>query len=751
MFKKIGITLTICSLIVPTIASSSTINGANEAKSATNANVANELKYASNAFTQTNESVKKVKNQHNLKGFEKVGENEALELYVDPAGLAIRMKDKRSGYIWSSTAPNMENERLNSTWKNFINSALTIEYVDRKEKVKKESILDNNSRVTLIKTDNGFVGAVRFLGAKIEMEIVVSLLEDGISITIPEDSIKEKGKNRLSNVQVYPFLGATKQNEIPGYMFIPDGTGALIRYQDLAIGSSQAYMANVYNKDKGFEGKSKNNEKIIAPEQIHVPVYGVVHGEKQNALMTTITSGEQYTQVSAYPSGVSTEFNWMSSTFHYRYQYFQPTSKDLKGINVYQKDMNKFDASLRVKLLTNDEADYVGMAKAYQADLSSEGILTKKTDDSVQMRLEFLGAERKEGLFFDSVIEMTKIEDIKEIIKDLQENDTSNLEVVYRGWSKGGYSGSFPNKLKIESALGSKGELEKLAKELKKAGIPFSLYTDYVRADAGAKGYSENRDLAKKISVGPIEKNKNGYLSYYFSPKKSLDLFVSSKDFLKDVGVMGISMDTIGSELFSDSNQSSKSTREKTQESYQLLGKEANEAVDRVAIYKPNDYMYSYSDVIYDIPMNSSRYQYFTDTVPFLPIVLKGYIDYYAPFSNFFADTDDVLKMVEYGAFPSFYLTKEPTFDLQNTGLKDLYTTEYANWKEEILNQYNLVQKYLAPVQGEEIVGRTVIATGVVKVDYSNNMSLVINYTEQDYKDKNYEVSANEVISVKGE
>ncbi|MEH6943579.1 DUF5696 domain-containing protein [Bacillus sp. JJ722] len=735
MYRKILLIIVACSLVAPSFTLAA----------------ANDLKYSSNAYTQAVKKEAKVVNLHNLDGFEKYAENTNLELYVEEEAAAIKLRDKRSGYIWSSTAPNMKGEKLNNTWENFINSALTIEYIDSKEKIKKENILDNSSRVKIQKRKNGFEADVRFMKAKIQMTLIVTLTEDGISIEIPKKSIKELGKNRLATVQVYPFLGSTKQDVIPGYMFIPDGTGALIRFQNQELGTSTPYIASVYNKDRGFENKTVEDEKVLEPEQIHFPVYGIVHGEKQHALMTTIKEGQHYAELEAYPSGVSTEFNWITPTFSYRSQYFQPTSKDMKGINAYQKEMNDFDINMQVKLLTNKEADYVGMAQSYQQDLIDQGLLKKKTNQEVNMRLEFLGAERKEGLLFDSVLKMTSIEDMQNIIKDLQKDEIANLEVTYRGWSKGGFSDSFPNKMKVEREIGSKKDLQSLSASLKKDDIPFSLYMDYTRGDEGGKGYSGKNDVAKKISVGPIENKNNDYISYVLSPKKSLDLFTTSEEFIKDVGVSGISMDSIGSKLFSDFNKENPSTRLETQKTYEKIGKKVVKDLNHVALYKPNDYMLPYSDVIYDVPMNSSRYQFFTDTVPFVPIVLKGSIDYFAPFSNFFADTDDVLKMIEYGAFPSFYLTKEPTFELQHTGLRDLYTTKYSTWKEEMVKQYELVQQHLAPVQGEEIIGRTVLQTGVVKVDYSNGISMVINYTEEDYKNQTYSVGANEVISVKGE
>lgn len=111
-----------------------------------------------------------------------------------------------------------------------------------------------------------------------------------------------------------------------------------------------------------------------------------------------------------------------------------------------------------------------------------------------------------------------------------------------------------------------------------------------------------------------------------------------------------------------------------------------------LAFYRPNNYAWGYMDKYLDMPMYSSNYMFVTDTVPFLQIVLKGYSPYYATFSNFSHNPkEEVLRMIEFGAYPSFYLTKESAQLLLKTPSKGLYTSEFDIWKEEVIRQYKLV------------------------------------------------------------
>ncbi len=86
--------------------------------------------------------------------------------------------------------------------------------------------------------------------------------------------------------------------------------------------------------------------------------------------------------------------------------------------------------------------------------------------------------------------------------------------------------------------------------------------------------------------------------------------------------------------------------------------------------------------------------------------------------------------MIEYGAYPSFYLTTEPSHLLAKTPSRDIYTSMFDTWKEEVVQQYELVQQSLGKVKGETIEARHVHEPGVVEVLYSNGISIIVNYQD---------------------
>lgn len=700
-------------------------------------------KYLANRYTRPETPEQSpVPVRESYAGFEKTAENENLVLYVNPQSLAVKIRDKRTGYVWNSGLDDPARYRLNKTWKEMAQSALTIEYTDRTGKERSESILTEDSRPQISKTRNGFRATVFFAQAKIEMELEAALETDSLLISVPEQQIREGPYNKLISLKMYPFLGAVNEAEINGYMLIPDGSGALIRYQKNQKADAP-FIGPIYGQDAGFQKTIKSGGNgIVPPEQIRMPVFGAVHGVNQNGFLAVMEDGTPYGQVIAYPSGVSTDFNWISSQYQYRYQYFQPTSKNMSGITVYQQNKNHVNVQLRYMFLAKEQANYIGMAKRYQHYLLEKHELQKAADE-VAVRLEFLGGETKKGLFWDSVVPMTEIHRLPNYVQELKAQGIKDMFVVYRGWSKGGLTGTLPAKFPVEKKIGSKQDVAGAIQALQKEKVPLYFYTDYTKAFQGASGFSGRTDVAKKISSETISRTEQNRTVYYLTPGKSLEYAVKDSQKYKEYGISHLAVDTSGYTLFSDFNKQAVSPREKTLDTYQNVFQVLRENTGNLVLYRPNTYAWKFTVRYLDIPMESSNYMYATDTVPFLQIVLKGYLPYYAPFSNFYADLEDeVLRMIEYGAYPSFYLTAKPPHLLAETPSKDLYTSEFDVWKPEIVRQYKLVQESLGQVAGADIVNRHVWVAGVVEVTYSNGKSILVNYTNAPFNAEGVEVGA---------
>jgi hypothetical protein len=160
----------------------------------------------------------------------------------------------------------------------------------------------------------------------------------------------------------------------------------------------------------------------------------------------------------------------------------------------------------------------------------------------------------------------------------------------------------------------------------------------------------------------------------------------------------------------------------------------------------PNAYLWAMTDAYFDVPLYASQFQFYDDTIPFLPLVLTGSIDLYSPFVNFFANPlEQWLRLVDYGIKPSYLLTVQPTTLLRHSAANHYYSTAYAEW----LPQIRLFEEIMGPAyeatQGAARTTRTVVSPGLVRNVYDNGTILYINYGDVDQASPDGIVSAKSI------
>ena len=92
--------------------------------------------------------------------------------------------------------------------------------------------------------------------------------------------------------------------------------------------------------------------------------------------------------------------------------------------------------------------------------------------------------------------------------------------------------------------------------------------------------------------------------------------------------------------------------------------------------------------------------------------------------------TSKILKMIEYGVYPSFILTMTDSTALQDTPSEDLFSTAFADWKDRVAEVAGEMQQALSAFEGASMLRHEVLEPGVIRVTYDNGRSLYINYTK---------------------
>ena len=241
------------------------------------------------------------------------------------------------------------------------------------------------------------------------------------------------------------------------------------------------------------------------------------------------------------------------------------------------------------------------------------------------------------------------------------------------------------------------------------------------------------QDVALNATLDPvIETIPNKGLMYqdtYYLRHKEMDEAV--KKAMRDLEGIDLMLEGMAKYLHADYTINDEKTRDVVAgELTNTLGK----AKQNLLFDAENLYMLKYANKIVDIPVSSSQYVYETDSVPFLQMVLRGSVDYYAPYSNLgFYSNASVLKMIEYGTYPSFMVMGEDNFSISDTPLENYFSLNFEDWEDKIYNVYGNVNGALSHVKGAAIKEHHVVVEGVYCTTYDNDVQIYVNYNNNDY------------------
>lgn len=668
-----------------------------------------------------------------INGHKLITENDAYEMYFLEESLSVILRDKKTGAIMESIVKE-DDSKSNATWLAFMKSGVLIQVLKGINIVPTTADV-RKAEKTITYTENGFQADLYYKEFGIGLSLLVSLTEDGFTASIPDNSIKEDSDEyKVGEIYVYPFLGNTHLGDRSGYMFIPDGNGALIYLEDNEGRFTSNYSQYIYGMNTGVDEAYTLSllwdyyQSVNEADKIMAPVFGMVHTDTDMGFLGIVESGDYSAKLEAYPNGAYTAYNWICPKFIYRQIYTQPTGNKEGSVVTRQAERNKFDIKINYRFLSGEDANYSGLATKYREYLLENKKVVTKEDD-FKIRLDFLGTDKENWLIFKRNVVMTTIEDIRNIYEDLKKEGVTDILSVYKGWQKNGINSLPITKFKAESDLGGTKELTKLIEETKAAGIDFYLAQDVLRVNPTLNNANFNimKQITKRVYEESTYKDVFEKMRYLTPMRSSANLESSAKSFQKQ-GVNRISLSGISNILFTFSSKGKVYSRGNTADMYEEVIAELNQNFDYI-MEKPFAYLWKYTDAITDMPITSSNYIFTDEEVPFLSIALKGILPMYAEYTNFEANKkESFLRLVEMGVNPSFYLTYEDPAQLLYTNSSDVYSSQYGIYKESIINYYKALKEVHDKTKGSVITNHKQYENGLTVVTYDNGVTVLINY-----------------------
>ncbi len=713
---------------------------------------------------EVEEAVALITDDEALSSCQVAAENDNFILYydegVEDATLErVGLYVKSSGKIYwttpinalADTSTNKANTRLNRL------SNLSYKYGNATDLISSSSFLysyreSTQNGNTKIETEkNGLKITYSLRTGKASVPVHYELEDDGLSVYVNTSEIKERNGYSedveedqeassdtiiLTEIALCPFMGATTEDE-NGYMFIPDGSGAIINLNN-GKGNYSSYSQPIYGRDI-------TQVKEVEPdmvEQAYLPVMAMVSGNQ--GLVMIATDGDTFAQANADVSYSKTGNSWYNNcyfSFTVRSTDNYYMTGDSSAIMVFEKgDGTILTDKIAVKYIPieSDEetVPITQVADVYRDYLINEKGLKKQADASEPaLYVDFYGGTRKSKSILGIPVALktayTTFDQASEIVDTLTELGVDNMVVNYNDWSDDSMNEKIDTGDSVASVLGGKRAYKKMLENFKEHGIDYyatvtgltfksngnGFWTLFNTAYRVSKSYS--RQYSYNIAYGTPD---TGVAPALLSPRSIVKLSAAVS---KNLGKFdqGASLGIASSTLWSDFSKKYRTSRDMTADYIIDYYKAVAESNGRVYADAPNAYLIPYVNRIGDLTLQSSQFKVTDYDVPFYQMVLHGYVDYASEAVNATPDTMvAVLKAIAAGSNIHFDLIHEETSELVNTDYVDLFFANYEGWLDEAAMAYKLVDEVLAPAVGATITDYEIDGK-VIRTAYSNGYS----------------------------
>ncbi len=599
-----------------------------------------------------------------------------------------------------------------------------------------------------------------------------------------------------------------------GYVFIPDGSGTLLNfYNEDGTLKKTTQGSSMYGYDYTIEtiqATDANAEIYRIPvfglvEDFQIsksvsrgtykPVVGnkTVVTEYTRGFFAIIEEGDSFASIKAnlqetpWPGASgSTVYNTVYAEFKVKQNDSVNIGSSIGGGNSTMTATNdtKYigNYTIRYTMLSDPETakdagyksyapSYIGMADAYRNYLIARGALEEfakgETETTLPLYIHSYGALNAQDTFLSIPVTvekpLTTFKDVITMSEELKSENITNVNFILEGFANGNMSKPYyPSYVKWGKEVGGADGLEELLSYAKENEI--GVYPDFDFSTAywvkACAGFSYRKHAARAMSGRYTTKRDYDYvfqvirqfgMGNVVSSGAYLELFGKFAEDYDKYEVGGISVLSLGTDLNSDFNEDYSIPREDSKVNTMELLAEMQDKYGNVVIEGGNAYALPYATDVLGIPLDNSRYAKSSASVPFLGMVLHGYINYTGGIINTSGDVKyEVLKSLENGAALYFLLSYQNSNELKNAyamGLNENYSVDYQTWKSDVVKYYNELNGAIGSLQTAEITSHGFVPAYRVDANTANYFFTQSGVTRQNLVDatKAYENVMEEV------
>ena len=679
-----------------------------------------------------------------------VAENDRLELHYDTVESQIILKDKLTQEEWRSTPDDIAQDKR-ATGVNKINrqSDLIVQYhntsyvTDQVNSytgaIKKGDftweLIENGVAIRYYFPKQGFVIPVQYV---LEEDcLAASIISEGIEEEVWEDPDTDPEKKQsVMNVALLPFMGAAGSDD-EGYLIIPDGSGALIHFNNGRTGAA-IYQQDVYGRDDALTIR----KAATTTYDVNMPLFGIVRNGR--ALMAVVENGDYQAQLNAMVNGHLTGYSnayFAVQYIHMEANTIMPGSEHSTDVmlptNTF-RDMGNF--TVRYYPLAAENATYADVAAAYRAQLGLKESIADAATQQLEMVASIPSIDTFLGVPYESVRVLTSYEQAAQTLRDFAAEGLNDLTLRYTGWSKQSVRGKMVTGLDLDNRLGGKKAFDGLRQAVKETGAEMVLAVDLIDIYEDGNGYwslfaatNSVNSTAKQV---PEFLQSTGYQDpegkpwYLLSPDKVPEAARKLAENLSGQ-VDGVSLSMLGNTVYSSFGKTGIS-RTSAGMYWQQALETLSGKIQTLSAKTASAYAFPYIEQVDATPCASSRFEVTDMEIPFYQMVTHGAMVLYTEPANEDGNVRKaLLRAIEYGMYPSWRVIAGDTALLSGTDYASWHAASLDAWREEIKN----TAAWMAPLgvyAGMQMTGHEQVTATLSVTTYANGDMVLVNYGSED-------------------
>lgn len=566
------------------------------------------------------------------------------------------------------------------------------------------------------------------------VSITVSLRDGSMIADCTYENLTGNPDACIEEIELLNYFGAYNDTGDDDYLLVPDGSGAIIR-TSIYDESFESLSFAVYGSDPSLCTDGDTADAII-------PAFGIKHGD--SAFVALIQEGDASAFINADKATSISEYNRV-------YPRFTVTPVKYDGEKLYISNTPSVTKiSLCYRFLSGQNATYSGLASACREQLIRSSVLSTKTvkvSDYLPFCLTLTGATKKSFGPFERLSTLTTFEQARDMLTRMKNKGINNAFVRYRGIFSGGTDSESPGEATLLRRLGGSDKLSELYDYISSQKMSLFLDIDIL---------SSANDFSDGGSVN-IKKESSAY-----TPDESLSLVTGKTAASRSLAKISKLAKTVSSLLtetryYSFTGFCFNDAGKLLYSDFSYGGLLREDAADQISsaisplstgnssmAVKGNFYMLKNIDVIIDMPLTpsvagSGAYV----SVPFVPLVLHGIVDYAGEAINIQNNLEEtMLRSVEYGACPHFEWNYEP---LTDDGSDVFY---YDNTINEAAEFYSKANEALNDLRDARMTDHYEVSDGVYCTEYDTGAMIYVNYTDSSCETRGIVVDARSFLRV---